>query len=343
MRKDGYRSYHGRMSGGKRAAIIIMVAILVLAAGYLASQYFVVYDDAGGVHIRWPFAQNEEKPAEDDLPEHDDLEIIVGTKEETGAPDTDEKGLAAIKGFYLTGDIAAADPEGKPFVVTVKDGEGRLQYPSTLLSAQNAGAVKGDEADAAALTAMLEGYGVARISAVRDNYYPLYRTALAGLCREGGYPWRAFDACYYLDPAKDTARSYVSSVAEECVGLGFDEVLLSDVGYPADGEGRLYRILYPEDPRSAVSGMLTSIGGAVRRAGAVFSVELETRTVLDGADEVRGVYLEDVLSAADRVYVKTTEAEAIAVGKLVGEAADFVAVFAEEPSADYTGNYVIVK
>ena len=46
MRKSGYRSYHGRMSGGKRVAIIVMVAVLVLAAGYLVSQHFMVYDDA---------------------------------------------------------------------------------------------------------------------------------------------------------------------------------------------------------------------------------------------------------------------------------------------------------
>ncbi len=342
MKKSGYRSYHGRMSGGKRAAIVAMMTVLLLAAAYLVSQYFVVYDDAGGMHIRWPFAK-EEDPTPDTFPEHDDLEIIIGEKDETAPPVADEDSLVPLNGLYLTGDISLADSEGKPFVVEMKDGQGRLRYPSTMLSAKNAGAVTGDEADAAALETLLDAYGVARISAVRDNYYPLYRTELAGLCREGGYPWRAFDACYYLDPAKDTARSYVSSVAEECVRLGFDEVLLSDIGYPAEGEGRLYRILYPEDPRGAVSGMLESVGGAVRRSDAVFSVELTAQTVLEGADETRGVYLEDVLAAVDRIYVRTTEAEAIAIGKLVGEAADFVAVFPEEPSVDYDGNYMIVK
>jgi len=343
VKKDGYRSYHGRMSGGKRAAIVIMVAILVLAAVYLVSQHFVVYDDAGGVHIHWPFAHDDEKPAEDPLPEHDDLEIIIGTKDDPADGSSGEGVLAPVVGYYLKGDLALADNEGKAFVAEMKDGQGRLRYPSGLITAKDAGAVEGDEADAAALELMLNAYGVASISAVRDNYYPLINTEKAGLCREGYYPWRAFDACYYLDPVKAEARDYICSVAEECVSLGFDEVLLSDIGYPAEGEGRLYRILYPEDPRTAVAGMLTAVGGAVRRDGAVFSVELTAQTVLEGFDEVRYVYLEDVLAAADRVYVKTTEAEAIAIAKVIGEAADFVAIFTEEPSADYTGNYVIMK
>ena len=341
MKKSGYRSYHGRMSGGKRAAIIVMAAILVLAGGYLVSQHFAVYDDAGGIHIKWPFAKNEENPPE--FPEHDDLEIIISEKEEEKPPARGEIILAPVAGVYLSGDIATLDNGGKAFVAEMKDGEGRLLYPSALSPAQEAGAVAGDDADAAALETMLASYGVARISAVRDNYYPLYRTVPAGLCREGNYPWRAFDACYYLDPVKSDARSYVSSVAKECVSLGFDEVLLSDVGYPADGEGRLYRILYPENPRLAVSGMLVSAGGAVHGAGAVFSVELPAEIVLGGADEIRGVYLEDVLAAADRVYVKTTEAEAAALAEAIGEAADFVAVLAEEPSAAFIGNYVVVK
>ena len=340
MRKSGYRSYHGRMSGGKRMAIIVMVAVLVLAAGYLVSQHFVVYDDAGGMQIQWPFAKDQETSS-DELPA-DELEIIIGGKEETAS--VSQRGeIIPLAGVYLGGDIATTANEGKAFVLEVKDGEGRIQYPSALAQAQEAGAVKGDEADAAALETMLASYGVARISAVRDNYYPLYRTVEAGLCREGNYPWRAFDACYYLDPVKSEARSYVSAIAKECVSLGFDEVLLSDIGYPADGEGRLYRILYPKDAKVAVCGMLRSVGGAVHGSGAVFSVELPGEVVLSGADEVRGVDLEAVLAAVDRVYVKTTAEEAPALKEIIGEAADFVAVLPEEPSADYVGNYVVVK
>ena len=340
MRKSGYRSYHGRMSGGKRVAIIVMATVLALAVIYLASQHFMVYDDAGGMQIRWPFAKDGETSA-DELPE-DDLEIIIGSKEENiPAPQRGE--LAPLAGVYLGGDIASITNEGKAFVLEVKDGEGRIRYPSALTAAQEAGAVTGDEADAAALETMLASYGVARISAVRDNYYPLYRTVEAGLCREGNYPWRAFDACYYLDPAKSEARSYVAAIAKECVALGFDEVLLSDIGYPADGEGRLYRILYPQNAKVAVGGMLVSVGGAVHGSGAAFSVELPSEVVLSGADEVRGVDLKTVLAAVDRVYVKTTAEEAPALKEIIGEAADFVAVLSQDPSADYVGNYVVVK
>ncbi len=340
MRKSGYRSYHGRMSGGKRVAIIVMAAILLLAAGYLVSQHFVVYDDAGGMQIRWPFAEDKETSS-NELTD-DDLEIIIGEKEDL--PVKPQRGeLAALAGVYLNGDIAAAANEGKAFALEVKDGEGRILYPSALAQAQEADAVKGDEADAAALETMLAAYGVARISAVRDNYYPLYRTVEAGLCREGNYPWRAFDACYYLDPAKSGARSYVSAVTEECISLGFDEVLLSDIGYPAEEEGRLYRILYPALPRVSVAGMLHSVGGAVRGSGAVFSVELPAQLVLSGADEVRGVYLEDVLAVADRVYVKTTVEEAAVLAGIIAEEADFVAVLPAEPSESYAGNYMVEK
>ena len=62
-----------------------------------------------------------------------------------------------------------------------------------------------------------------------------------------------------------------------------------------------------------------------------------------GIRALRGVDLEAVLAAVDRVYVKTTEEEAPVLKEIIGEAADFVAVLSQDPSADYVGNYVGVK
>lgn len=57
MATKGYSSYHGRVSPGKIALIVVLVLILLGAIAYLVVQNYLVYDESGQVHLELPFSR----------------------------------------------------------------------------------------------------------------------------------------------------------------------------------------------------------------------------------------------------------------------------------------------
>ena len=55
MATRGYNSYRGRTSAGKIVLIVVLVLVLLGAVGYLVVQNYLVYDEAGQVHLELPF------------------------------------------------------------------------------------------------------------------------------------------------------------------------------------------------------------------------------------------------------------------------------------------------
>ena len=51
MATRGYNSYRGRVSTGRIVLIVVLVLVLLGAIGYLAVQNYLVYDEAGQVHL----------------------------------------------------------------------------------------------------------------------------------------------------------------------------------------------------------------------------------------------------------------------------------------------------
>ena len=60
MATKGYSSYHGRVSPGKIALIVVLVLILLGAIAYLVVQNYLVYDESGQVHLELPFFQEKD-------------------------------------------------------------------------------------------------------------------------------------------------------------------------------------------------------------------------------------------------------------------------------------------
>lgn len=56
MATRGYNSYRGRVSTGRIVLIVVLVLVLLGAIGYLAVQNYLVYDEAGQVHLELPWA-----------------------------------------------------------------------------------------------------------------------------------------------------------------------------------------------------------------------------------------------------------------------------------------------
>jgi len=84
-------------------------------------------------------------------------------------------------------------------------------------------------------------YGIARVVVFQDNYFAkqhpehALKTASGTLWRGGGYAW--------MDPAVKKVWEYNAAVALKALDIGFSEVNLDYVRFPADG--KLDDIVYP--------------------------------------------------------------------------------------------------
>ena len=68
MATRGYNSYRGRVSTGRIVLIVVLVLILLGAVGYLAVQNYLVYDEAGQVHLELPWGRHDGTPTPDKTP-----------------------------------------------------------------------------------------------------------------------------------------------------------------------------------------------------------------------------------------------------------------------------------
>lgn len=131
---------------------------------------------------------------------------------------------------------AAAGHDG--VVIPMKEGDGSLGYVSDLPLAADCGASSGDPDRNQALRAMnqTEGlYTVALVSCLRDGALTRQDPELA-LKRVSGSPWLDGERQGWLDPALPQVQTYLIGVCRELARLGFDEILLTDCSFPAQGD-----------------------------------------------------------------------------------------------------------
>ena len=62
----GYQNYHGKRSGRRLLLVALLVLVVLLCAGYLVLQNYIVYESDGSVTLDLPFLQRDAAPS--DLP-----------------------------------------------------------------------------------------------------------------------------------------------------------------------------------------------------------------------------------------------------------------------------------
>ena len=262
-------------------------------------------------------------------------------------------GVTAAQGFQALGEAetweAALAAHGEPYdtvVYTVKDADSTAYFAT-----ENAipGLVRrAKEATTEALAAMngSELHTVARLTCFHD-----FKTANAnredmGLKNTGGYIF--YDGTYttWLDPAKPAARAYLQAMAVELAGLGFDEILLTEVSYPT--EGKLDKIAYTADGplHVDIELFLQELRAALEGYEITLSIELPEKVITEGQDDTAGLRLKGVIPYVDRIYARTAPETAEALREAVeeaGEKVSFVPELAEAPAEgfDETGYLVL--
>ena len=123
-------------------------------------------------------------------------------------------------------------------ILPMKTADGALGYVSALPLAADAGASSGDPDRNEVLRALNDTpglYTVAQVSCLRDSALVREEPGLS-LHRVSGSPWLDESRQGWLDPAQPQVQSYLIGLCRELAQLGFDEILLTDCGFPTQGD-----------------------------------------------------------------------------------------------------------
>ena len=331
----GYHSYRGRTPRWRIAVMVLLVIVILVSVAVMLMARNIVYDESGTPHLELPW---QEEPAEETPAPPLDLTIETPVK------------TAAIRGFCTPVPLTretwshSLDQAKESFdcnaaAVTLKDSVGNVYFNS---AAALPGTVQyqEEETDAAlaavvAYSQSIGGHSIARLSCFHDPKAANRDVESMGLKNTGGYIFYDGNNSQWLDPAKPAAREYLCGLAKEAAELGFDEILLTDVGYPT--EGKLDKIDYGEGERSAhLTAFLEEMRAALAPYGTALSIEVPQAVITQGADEDAGLLLADIASRMDRIYAPAAAAEVQALAQAVSAAsqtAEFVPELAEADPA----------
>lgn len=340
----GYRSYRGRTSKGKIALAVLLVLIILAAVGFLWLQEYIVYDRDGSFHLELPW-KTETPPAEEEVPP-EDVEITIQEPEKPKALAAFSASAAPLtqagwKDAWLGASVMSA-PAYNAAAVTLKDSTGHIYFAATGAAA---GTVSTAEDTAAALTEVAESsyHSIGRMSCFLDPIAARADVEGMGLKNTGGYIFYDGNNGNWLDPSKPAARQYLCTLAAELAQQGFDEILLTDAGYPT--VGKLDKIDYNGADRAAsIRLFLEELRSALGEYGVAVSIELPPEVITSGADDTAGLVLSDIAPLVDRVYAVTTVDQIPALEAAVsaaGEDTDFVAELTGH-SPDVTGSCLIL-
>ena len=229
MERRGYDGYRGRTRAQNvvRTVIGIVVIVLVLViVGLLLGQRYIVYTD-DGIRLEIPFLQQEPAASADvgDV----SVEIVHKPEPKPAVP----KASVPARAVFLkpdeleNGGPEAADTAGaNTVVVDMKGRDGALGFTDGTESRVRAGIEQLHRADKRV---------VARVFCFRDDI--LGRQSEYALVTNSGYLWNYDDqGLYWINPGLESVRQHVAGIVGDLARLGFDEILLEDWGYPAQGE-----------------------------------------------------------------------------------------------------------
>ena len=356
MALKGYHSYRGRQGAWRVFFTVLLVLVLLAACVFLFLQRFVTYSDDGTFHLELPefaFLERITGDRKENEQTEQNVNLVIDSAEgETGESEETEKeqeqqseekpqtqntqtkpySPLRLLGFStMPADEAALMAElqqvgADGFVFTAKADQGEVRFTSSVAMPE---AVSADAVSTGVLGSLCAGeglYTVAKINCFHDSLYAFANMESAGICQPNGYIWYDYSMSHWLEPEKEAARRYVIDLALECAQVGFDELMLEDVCYPA--RGKLYKIDYSKnamDKTDALVQFLTQLRTELEPYGVRLSLLL-TEAELNGTSEdgaATGFSAEKILPLVDAVYAETADAEATknAIAAAVGEGA----------------------
>lgn len=337
--RNYYRGYRGRRSKGKAALAVLLLLVIVAAVVVILLQRNIVYDETGAPRLDVPW---KEEPVVEEEPEPE-LDLVI----QEPPVKVDEVHAFRLPAGQLTASgvetaLGSADPTCTAVVVPLKAETGTVYFGAE--TAVN-GSVDVSEETTLVLENLLADetyYAVAELQCFHDPKAANADLDAMGLKNTGGFIFYDGNNSQWIDPAKPAARQYLCGLAAEAAAMGFDEILLTGLGYPTNG--KLDKIAYGETAKNAnLLTFLQEMRAVLEPYGVALSVELPAVVITAGQEEASGLVLSDVVSAADRIYTPALQDEVeilAAEVQAIREDVIFVPILTEAP-ADLTGNFLL--
>lgn len=234
-----YRTRRFLQGLGIAAGILALLGLVIWLVWILWLGRYVVYS-RDGVKFDFSLSSQEISGVEAVKPTAPEISIVIGEGQvETGIPTE----LQQLSGYYADVEMLEKEfdlvlqqvaniPSGTPVMLDVKDIYGYFLYDSTA-GAYRSGSVNISQIED--LINYLDAKGVyliARLPAFKDQRYGLDNVPY-GLHHESGrYLYMDKDNCYWLDPTSTGALNYLTEIALELKGMGFNEVVFDYFWYP---------------------------------------------------------------------------------------------------------------
>ncbi len=322
--KRGYDTYRGRSTATDKlrvTAVVLFVLVLLVGAGLLFGQEYIVYTDHG-LRLDLPFLQVEDQSR----PEEDLGTVTVVVEEEKpegdesqGQPQIPEKVQPPLRAVQLSlEDVAdgtalekARAQGANAIILEMKDYWGKLGYFSALPAASHVGANVQPAGINEAITVLAaeDITLIARVACFRDRLLagdPTY-----AIETNSGKRWIDYESVRWSNPAKETVRSYLAEIARELAELGFDEIVLEYWGYPNEQEGQLGYIKKgsyydPEHLDDVITQFLAEMTESLTETETVLSLRGET-SLLEGAQDQSGRTLEQLMGLEGRIWLEDAQ------------------------------------
>ncbi len=311
--------------------LFLLTFLLVLAVvAFYGLQQFLVYDQSG-VSLQFSrdtssetveSAQPTTVPTPDVSgmqvnivftdPSFDDIALSVG--EDLTPLRARQLGFAEVlDSAKLTAGIAAAvEARCNAVVLEMKTSAGQLAWRSSTELAVNYGTT-----GAADLTETLAAlheqglYAVAKLSVCADDLMAVRNWPIA-LRGSDGQPYKDADGHYWLDPYNHELRSYIIQLMQELAGMGFDEILLTDLAHPVTDAELQYSVTLRTEanPSAAVSQLARKLAEAMQDSGVRLSVQI-AESALDAESAAKtGQDLTVLWKLFDRIVCPCTSEQA---------------------------------
>jgi hypothetical protein len=355
MATKGYQTYRGRMPGWKKFLIALLIIVLCGAVAFIFFQPSQVFD-ADGVHFQLPKVELPELPqvggqqvsaSDGEAEEPSDLEgagqdeeLIIDIQEPEPPKLTPLYGRTITTSKLQSGDFSALQ-EGEEAVVVMKAANGWELF-----------AADAESAEAEAVRQNLTGRSaVAQISCYADTRAADNDNSMA-VMSVSGKAWRDPNGNARLDPYNTEVTAYLIEQVQQCVALGFTEIVLDDAQFP--NYGRLDRVDYSEGSDSpqqridAINAMLEAVKASLGEDSEVkLSILLPSTLLETGRDENAGWDLSAIAQRVDRIYMAAADQAAAdstrATLAALNEEADGESFYVAIVSSPITGGSYIVQ
>ena len=360
----GYSSYRGRGPRWKILLAIALVLVIAVAASVIYLQQFIVYSADGRRQIVLPWRTEEKNPPssgdEQGPEEGPNVDLVVQEPEDQGPKETVAYSLPAQPlrqsawGEFNSLVFGGGSGTYNAVAIRLKTSNGTIYFDSAnavsgaVEVVNETGEDPRETAIALELFTSREGlHTIASMACLQDFKAANADVEGRGLKNTGGYIFYDGNNSLWLDPGKPGAREYVCALAKEIAELGFDELLLTDFGYPT--VGKIDKIDYnTEVPLgNNLDLLLGDLRTALEPYDILLSVEIPEAVITEGPDGVAGLDLNRLVGKVDRIYAVTTPEKVETLSSLVAQAAgadgetEFVPELAENSPA-LTGSRLIL-